>query len=401
MKNSRLRVLQTIDVWSLGCVWLEVAVWIAAGWEGVSRFRDQRNNEVQKLPIEQTRCFHDGKKSRLQCVDGVIREIGLRTAADDSLTKKVCHDLIKEMLQGDGRYRMKAEELYNSTQEMLKTARDDYNRAHEQQRWISESSPAGQLGRFQTTPWASKPPKTTPDEVQFSDSPLEDDNGRHAGRMVDTPRVLSKAEHSKNPFYKYLHQEPPRPRPASAPTRDPDAKMKSHGIFSYGFRKYGDSAPVFDDDEAADPAALSGHQAPDFLAQLARTRLDDSGYRTATLPEPSVRQRAQLGNPFDFEPPLAGPSREADVFNVRSSYPAVTSRSVRVSPPPYSRPEKIPYLSIQSAMSYVQQKKAGLSNPYLPYGPKYLQVLQDRDHVSPNLHMIRHGLIVFTGIYSG
>ena len=59
-----LQVRQRIDLWSLGCVFSEAAVWSCSGWHNVERYRCQRKQEVQARMRHKGECiFHDGTKS--------------------------------------------------------------------------------------------------------------------------------------------------------------------------------------------------------------------------------------------------------------------------------------------------------------------------------------------------
>ena len=52
---------RSVDVWSLGCVFSEVATWLAHGWQFLKEYRQQRHYELRmKLGSDTGDLFHDG-----------------------------------------------------------------------------------------------------------------------------------------------------------------------------------------------------------------------------------------------------------------------------------------------------------------------------------------------------
>jgi serine/threonine protein kinase len=56
---------RALDIWSLGCIFMEILSYIQAGCEGVQSFRDQR---VMKGAYGKVRCFHDGESLSLNVI---------------------------------------------------------------------------------------------------------------------------------------------------------------------------------------------------------------------------------------------------------------------------------------------------------------------------------------------
>ncbi|KAK8026406.1 serine/threonine protein kinase [Apiospora marii] len=61
-----------VDIWALGCIILEAAIWLVFGEPGRQRFREKRINEISRLPDDQhvsgcNDAFHDGLKV-LACI---------------------------------------------------------------------------------------------------------------------------------------------------------------------------------------------------------------------------------------------------------------------------------------------------------------------------------------------
>ncbi|KAI9713239.1 MAG: hypothetical protein M1820_001225 [Bogoriella megaspora] len=93
------KLCQKSDVWSLGCVLAEHAVWIHDGAYGLGEFRERRNEALQKLGIRNTGCFHNGKKA-LDVVDQELRRIMEKTdPKTDPITEEIVEQIILQTLQ--------------------------------------------------------------------------------------------------------------------------------------------------------------------------------------------------------------------------------------------------------------------------------------------------------------
>jgi hypothetical protein len=66
LRSTIIEAKPSKDIWSLGCVWSEAAVWSVLGREGLNEYRKDRaaaTNRVQRLrSTAYSGCFHDGKK---------------------------------------------------------------------------------------------------------------------------------------------------------------------------------------------------------------------------------------------------------------------------------------------------------------------------------------------------
>lgn len=69
--KSRLKVTQKVDIWSLGCLLSEAAVWLVRGKTGLDNYRRERRGEMEERDPDFTDlgCFHDGT----EVLDVVIR----------------------------------------------------------------------------------------------------------------------------------------------------------------------------------------------------------------------------------------------------------------------------------------------------------------------------------------
>lgn len=56
--DSKGHIHRSFDVWSFGCILLEVVVFIIQGWEGLKEFRDDRTSGTTPQAQGQTACFY-------------------------------------------------------------------------------------------------------------------------------------------------------------------------------------------------------------------------------------------------------------------------------------------------------------------------------------------------------
>jgi hypothetical protein len=89
---------QAADIWSLGCVYSEAAIWIANGYKGLEEYRRQRKAEIDNIPdFDCGDCFHNGREV-LKTVGIAHRNMEKRLQLSDHITKSVIDTMVKEML---------------------------------------------------------------------------------------------------------------------------------------------------------------------------------------------------------------------------------------------------------------------------------------------------------------
>ncbi|RMJ12127.1 hypothetical protein CDV36_008220 [Fusarium kuroshium] len=66
-RGGQTDITPKIDIWSLGCVMSEAAIWIKSGRQGLEDYRNRRLAEARKLPIrhgvDYVACFHDSAEA--------------------------------------------------------------------------------------------------------------------------------------------------------------------------------------------------------------------------------------------------------------------------------------------------------------------------------------------------
>jgi hypothetical protein len=108
------------DIWSLGCVYSEAAMWIADGYKGLVDYRKQRVSETERILFKGGNCFHDGKRV-LGTVVEAHRDIEDRLRRSDHITKDALDSMVDEMLWEDDRPNAKA--LWRKAEVILQRAR--------------------------------------------------------------------------------------------------------------------------------------------------------------------------------------------------------------------------------------------------------------------------------------
>ena len=101
--SAPLQVTKAVDIWSIGCVFSEVAVWAHYGWKRVEEYRRRRSDEIETKgggPGEYI--FHwDG--CLLDAVNIIHQDMLRKTKVKDRLTRSVLDRLVDEMLQHESR----------------------------------------------------------------------------------------------------------------------------------------------------------------------------------------------------------------------------------------------------------------------------------------------------------
>jgi hypothetical protein len=128
---SKSNVRSSMDIWSLGAIYSEAAVWTLHGPEGLKRYREARQMNIRTLPVfdQVNDCFHDGEQvlaaveqQHGSLLDEVIGEHGERKLMR-SLTGRVVNVVIEQMLLADPSSRRAAKDLYPQAEKLLTRAR--------------------------------------------------------------------------------------------------------------------------------------------------------------------------------------------------------------------------------------------------------------------------------------
>lgn len=106
-ESAPLRITPSVDMWSLGCVFSEAAVWIRYGWKRLVEYRRQRTKEIEeKADIEGEHIFHH-EGNLLDAVENIHQEILRPFPAHHHITRSLLERLVDDMLQHGQRPRAK------------------------------------------------------------------------------------------------------------------------------------------------------------------------------------------------------------------------------------------------------------------------------------------------------
>ncbi|KAG0650429.1 Serine threonine-kinase Nek7 [Hyphodiscus hymeniophilus] len=101
------KITWAADIWALGCIFSEAAMWIADGYKGLLEYRRQRMAETDRILFKSSHGFHDGEHV-LQAVRDCHRDIEDRLRRSDYITKDVLDTMVDEMLWEEDRPNAKA-----------------------------------------------------------------------------------------------------------------------------------------------------------------------------------------------------------------------------------------------------------------------------------------------------
>lgn len=128
-----MKIGQQVDIWSLGCVFSEVATWIVGGWTKVLEYRRRRSLEASdRLGKPHGAISHDGRKA-LNVVEENHTNMVKSYRRSDYITEDVLQNLVPDMLSERPEDRFEVARLYGRTDIMVshaeKKALKDLNEA--------------------------------------------------------------------------------------------------------------------------------------------------------------------------------------------------------------------------------------------------------------------------------
>ena len=143
-------VLQTIDIWSLGCVFSEAATWVALGHSGIWQFSQVRETEIEGIVESRPRIcpeqaprlaygdyFHNGRDI-LPIVKDWHEYLRTILRATDTITARVLDLIDQRMLLGSADDRISAEDLCKELEKIFQQS-DERPNQEPPRRQISES----------------------------------------------------------------------------------------------------------------------------------------------------------------------------------------------------------------------------------------------------------------------
>ena len=101
--SAPLQVTKAVDMWSIGCVFSEVAVWAHHGWKRVDEYRRRRSDEIEARGGGRGEYIFHWDGSLLDAVDNIHQDMLGKNTVKDLLTRAVLDRLVVDMLQHEAR----------------------------------------------------------------------------------------------------------------------------------------------------------------------------------------------------------------------------------------------------------------------------------------------------------
>ena len=388
MQRSTIEVKQTVDVWSLGCIFSEVAVWVVHDKDRLEAYREARHDETKQLfDFRDGRAFHDSENVLLS-VHNMHEELLENVRRSDHVTKSVVKRMIAEMLGDvDGR---------PNTKQLLIRARN----ISEEARMKLNTAKGEQLGP-DVQSQKRVPPVVPPGFLQTQ----SDRTGLHSG-PGRWPSLSGREKRRSATLNVLARPDTPSPElPA-------DAEYDSPGEMSNTTLTPPTSSPApnagnrsqhrrqFTNDSATNPNSPGRRKFDDLSQDHSPTPQRNARERDSTrrnnrrsdqLRDQSLSGQISGLNITDVEQNFSDrpqaedqPSLPSDLNALQSEFLQNTTSNKTASPPATNTrtTKDLPYTSIVDAENWILNKK----HPGGTYQPlkhrELLDALKERDHVS-------------------
>ena len=151
-------VKQNVDIWSLSCVFSEVATWVFGGWHQLEEYRLRRVQETERRFRKREDCFHDDYDLLMtvkQSHDDIISR-----SADDPITPEVVKTLIYDMMLPREADRPSAPFVYRKTRRLIDDVKTRIDRLEGRGLSFTNSDP--QISAATKSPPSKHPPNFPP-----------------------------------------------------------------------------------------------------------------------------------------------------------------------------------------------------------------------------------------------
>jgi hypothetical protein len=397
IEHSRLNVKQSVDIWSLGCVFSEVAVWVVHDKSRLETYRQMRLDETEQLYGFRDRgCFHDGQKALLS-VSTMHDSVFDNVRYTDHVTRSVIKKMVDEMLD-EYEVRPTAIQLWSKSRKILVDAEKKLKSAK------TEQGGPKSLGRGERTQTDAQTQGRTPPEVPpgMPHSHSEELGGNEVpGRWPSlkkekrsaTVNVVGRGPTPSPEPHTYDGYETPEEMssaistPPKSPRGAPNAyqsqnRSSLNAVNNYQPASQEQLSETDDPGQIASPTANNRAQKRDS-AKRGSPRLDQLPERSLQGPVSGLNIE-NLSDPT----PKRSPAEEALAAQLHSdtlrpqalqSRTAVTT--ITSSPSKKPAPRELPNsLSVAKASQWILNKKHGQGFAALT-NREYLNELNERDHV--------------------
>ena len=415
IESCPLLIRQHVDIWSIGCVFSEAAIWARDGWNKVQEYRRQRQEEARQiLGHDGEHLFHDGSKV-LEAVHEAHGTTIKRQRISDFVTVEVLRSLVEDMLQADGT-RPHAKLVFEKSKRIIRNAEAKFDIRVAQ----DVSHHVQGLSSMTTPEEAPKMPPNLPPRRSCYDSYSQPQqfSGLHI-RASSDPEVVQPLNRDY-PYYAQMQGTSPFHQ--GYPYRNPtfnisqytngqvkgysDPRLDSHHIHAAGLHDLPDPpSPATPNQPSSVPIQslniLSRDQQHErsyeqnihTLDDPSRTRYYNSNHTVTPRASPRSLQPLQVPSPSTRSISGVSPNES---FPLTTSHPA-TSPRISASDGRNTRLESAlsregrkrsevpeqPKLSISKGHEWKKAKKNGYQFPL--DGEENLASLNQRDHVSTAL----------------
>lgn len=164
-----LQVTTAVDIWSLGCVFSEAAVWLHYGWSRVKEYRRKRSHEIDretKGDIKGEQIFHWDNRI-LGTVRDAHQDILGKTSTAHWVVRDLVEQVVGDMLQHGPRPH--AAFVFDKAKRIIKERADHFRFCLPRLSWSADAELAGfpELGISTMDP-PQPPPDITPDSSIWS-----------------------------------------------------------------------------------------------------------------------------------------------------------------------------------------------------------------------------------------
>lgn len=332
--KSKIYVSPKCDIWSLGCIFSEAACWVSRGWKGLEDYREQRSDWHEAIEgFQDPGCFHDG----IQVIQPVKDQCTLFKDSKrecDHVTRPIL-DYVTEMLQHQ-RIRPTANQVSYRLGEIMLKQRGKSNRATQS---------------FRNRP-STPPGRRTGHQPSDSFSPIA---------KLHIPQVTDRAT-SESPTSI-------APSEASGRTDTTEDRSEPRTVYEPSVYEEQQSLPSRSRGNTVQSAPYSSTPQNRGLDHFPQSPPRSRG-KQADYPEQNARPH---GNPDAFISQL-GSATTPQTRSIEDPPPTPATVALSQSDRP-----KVPHLSFQKAIEWMELKKRGLA-PALP-GEELLSRLGSRDVV--------------------
>ena len=379
-----------VDIWSIGCVFSEAAVWSRFGWNRVLEYRRQRQNDVKELlDLDGEYLFHDGH-TVLRIVQDIHEHIAKSARDIDRVTIKILRFVDHDMLLNEDEPRYSAKQVFHRSKSVIYTTRKEFevsttevsskkdkdngNTSDPEER--PKTPPSVPPGYIRGSGASSWKPASTGVGTFSSARPMSMNSARsylpslpsaiasrhHQSRTTNGNRQNQQNDNPLGPFCSDpigLHNLPDPPSPATSYQSSHIDRLNAFSI------------------NTQDINQLQGYRCPHRETIIAP---DKASLRRSQSEQKLSRQTRRYSDPIqDPKLPTPQPFSSSNQHHPKSSPDADNQIPSESKDQEYQEEPKRPYLSLNEGLLWKKKRKEGFQSSL--NGQENLTYMNERDHV--------------------